>query len=302
MQAMDRKTGPLNRCPDARALLPAYVEGELNSADTRRVAGHLQICASCRREEAACRHALSALRAAPRRESPGDLFYGFQAKLEGYNRRAAGRMRQVRFAGSVAVLLLVVGFATASVTRMLRRETPPVSVIGGQTKLAVAPPSEKAINPAPPPDTNVFGAKKFVAVPPVDDPKDQTEPSKSKLQTAKPAQADKPKKAKNGNQEPVDFWDVKAKNGKSLRDQFRLREQMRMANDPGQGHLKVVPNEGPLPEIPVHKAGAEMIPDRNERVQVGRQVTTIQTAYRENEEGRRTAIEINIGTRSVQSP
>jgi hypothetical protein len=299
---MDRKTGPLNRCPDARALLPAYVENELDTAETGRVAGHLQICASCRREEAAFRHALTALGAAPRRDAPGDLFYGFQAKLEGRNRRSNRRFRQLRLAGSAAALLLIVGFATAQVTRMIRRETPPVSVNGGEPKIAEVRPDANAINPAPAPDTNVAGPKKLTAVPPIDDPKDQTEPNKAKLQPVTPTQTDKPKRAKNGKQEPVDFWDVKPKSGKSLRDRYRQREQMRMANDPGQRHLKVVPHERPLPEIPAHKLGAEMIPDRNERVQVGRQVTTIQTAYHENEEGRRTAIEINIGTRSVQSP
>ena len=53
------------------------------------------------------------------------------------------------------------------------------------------------------------GPKKLTAVPPIDDPKDQAEPNKAKLQPVKPAKTDKPKRAKNGKQEPVDFWDIK---------------------------------------------------------------------------------------------
>ena len=105
----------MNRCPDARTLLPAYVEGELGYAEARRVAGHLEICAACRREEAGYRLALGAIASAPKHESPADLFYGFQAKLEAGGRPSLNRMRQLRLASAAAAMILVVAVSTAAV-------------------------------------------------------------------------------------------------------------------------------------------------------------------------------------------
>ncbi len=45
MHASDRKAAAPSRCPETRALLSSYVEGELSGAEQARVAGHLHICA-----------------------------------------------------------------------------------------------------------------------------------------------------------------------------------------------------------------------------------------------------------------
>src|SRR5947209_17901793 len=124
---MDRRAAPLNRCPDARTLLPAYVEGELGNADARRVAGHLEICAACRREEAGYRLALGAIASAPKRESPADLFYGFQAKLEAGSRPSRNRMRRLRLASGAAAMVLVVAVSTAAVMKLSAPKSPAVA-------------------------------------------------------------------------------------------------------------------------------------------------------------------------------
>src|SRR5205807_10184285 len=63
LHSSDRRTGPLSRCPEARELLPGYVEGELTAAERTRVSGHLALCHACRREEAQYRAALGLLNA-----------------------------------------------------------------------------------------------------------------------------------------------------------------------------------------------------------------------------------------------
>jgi len=42
---------PVLRCEEARILLMGYIDGELQSADVRRIEDHLAVCVPCRREE-----------------------------------------------------------------------------------------------------------------------------------------------------------------------------------------------------------------------------------------------------------
>jgi hypothetical protein len=113
---MDAKMGALNRCADVSALLPGYVEGELSAAENRRVAGHLEICAACRREETEYRQAMGLLRAPRETARPGDLYAGFAAKLAKHETTSARRQLQLRWAGMAACLLLIAG---AGASRLL---------------------------------------------------------------------------------------------------------------------------------------------------------------------------------------
>jgi hypothetical protein len=104
-------------CPDARALLPGYVEDELSPIEIRLVQGHLDICSACRREEIAYRSSLGALRVAPK-PTHGDLYAGLSAKLDRLeSRRQPFRPRQLRWAGALAVLVLTVGVGATVATK-----------------------------------------------------------------------------------------------------------------------------------------------------------------------------------------
>lgn len=297
----------MNRCPDARDLLPAYVEGELGNAEARRVSGHLEICSACRQEEVAYRRALGAIASAPRRESPGDLFYGFQAKLDAANRGAGRQLRQLRTAAGAAVLVLVVGVSTAAVINLRNSGpadnhagsvAPPITVRAGQAddhqKVAQAEVQTSA-------NQTANGASNSSA-----SPKAQTAPVLPHNTQDNTTERPRPRTKKQPKTEPIpeSFLDVKPKKGLSINEQRRRMELQRLANQ----------NHGyPMPTVNVQDGNSgraakplaiaeAMTPERNERVQVGDKITTIKTAYKEDSEGRRTAIEVNIGTTSVQAP
>lgn len=120
--------GRQNLCPEARSLLPAYVEHELTAVESTRVQCHLDVCAACRQEEIAFRHALRALREAPKPDH-GDLYAGLNAKLDGLNRRPAFRPKQLRWAGALACLVLAVGVGATVVGRtFFHKEAEPAPV------------------------------------------------------------------------------------------------------------------------------------------------------------------------------
>lgn len=149
MQPLDRNLGRLNRCPDAQALLPEYVEGELSPLESRRLEGHLTLCASCRHEEAQCRVVFGALRS-PRELAPhGDLYAGFAAKLSRCERRPSTRQLQLRWA-AVSALVLVMGGASASYVRTLLSTPKPVS-----PQFASIDPRVHAVKQIHPPEKNV---------------------------------------------------------------------------------------------------------------------------------------------------
>jgi len=127
--------GHSSRCPDTRAALGEYVEGELSQLDSRRIEGHLSLCAACRREEARFRAAIGALRT-PREPAPHqDLYAGFSAKLARYERRPTIRQSQLRWAAACGLAIVVMGGASAAYIH---------------TFLTVAKPTVVAVvNPAP---------------------------------------------------------------------------------------------------------------------------------------------------------
>jgi hypothetical protein len=122
---------PKGRCPDARALLPAYIENELSPIEIRLVQGHLEICSACRSEETVFRSALGALQSAPK-PAHGDLYAGLSARLDRLESKPTFRPRQLRWAGALACLVLAVGVGATIVTNTFlnRIEKPAVSVAG----------------------------------------------------------------------------------------------------------------------------------------------------------------------------
>jgi len=115
----------VQRCPEARVLLPDYVEGELSALQCRLVEGHLQICAACRQEEAQYRKAFVLLRASRLPAPPGDLYAGFVAKLARLETRVSSPRLRLGWATGLAGLLLFIG-AGASILHltMTPEETP----------------------------------------------------------------------------------------------------------------------------------------------------------------------------------
>lgn len=120
----------MNRCPEARARLSAYVEGELSALEHRLVEGHLQTCGACRREEAQYRQALGLLRAPRALPPPGDLYAGFAAKLARQESRAHRVRLQLRYAGTAACLLLAVGAGASFLRHAVTQKAAPGAASG----------------------------------------------------------------------------------------------------------------------------------------------------------------------------
>ena len=284
MQLLGRKAIGRTRCPDARALLPSYIEGELDAHDRERVAGHLHICASCRGEEKQFRAALNALAAAEPVASPGDLYVGFAARLDHIHRGDRRRAAQFRWAGAAAGLLLVAAVGASPLLQQVMQgpidETAPIVKArpGAARKVAVAPPKrDKPIAIAPPTiSTRQEGA--IVQPAPLEEEPRAAAP-RPKIETP-PVMADT-------------FLDVKPSKGPSARAQLTSKVTPKR-EEPDMDIIPTIPDRGID-----RPAKSDFITDRNERIQVGDTVTDVQTGYRIDEKGRRTVVNVNIGTSTV---
>jgi hypothetical protein len=146
---MDTNMGRLNRCPEARAVLPEYVEGELSPLESRRLEGHLSHCAGCRKEEGEYRAAIGALRAPRPLAAHGDLYSGFAAKLGPTGFGAPRRQQPLRWAAASCLVLAVAG-ASASYFRGAFTQSPapvaPASMVVKNTSPAhPKSPDEKSV-------------------------------------------------------------------------------------------------------------------------------------------------------------
>jgi hypothetical protein len=292
----------LNRCPDARALLPEYVEGELSSAETARVAGHLQLCGGCRAEEARFRQAMGLLSAPRSLPEHGDLYAGFAAKLDRHENRFRLRPRQLRWAGSLACLLLVVG-VSASVVQMgwLRGPDKPRIDVG------IAPPA-----PLPHPDV-VKGEKNHLNgivpksmdkgdpsevvtpepdVPEITIPKDElTVPSPDPVIAREERPERRGSRGVEGSDGPPSFTAVRDKHGRTASDLFRERRTaaasapkrtVRDIVDPVQPNAGVTADPAPYAvNMPSAPNVSVIVPSKEERVRVGDRVTRVrrETGY-----------------------
>ena len=297
MQPMDRKAERLNRCPDAQALLPAFVEGELSANERLRVEGHLNICASCRKEEGEFRRALGILKNAPRQESPGDLYYGFVAKLEASERRSRTLRGRLRYAGAAACLLLVVGVSASPLIQSLTRKEVKHLEQPVANKVAINPPSSEPFKAAPATIPTEPGniTKRLDQPPEQKDEQKAAGDNSSDTIRKSGGEAPAPKhKSKQRKIDDTDFWHIQPEQGLSVADVMTARDKSANQRGPDSTGETMTPKDH---ELRARNAG-EMAytPDRYERVQVGGMETTIKTGYRLDDEGRKKSIHIEIGT------
>ncbi len=293
MQPMDRRAA-LSRCPDARLLLPAYIEGELSGAEHDRVVSHLAICASCRREAETYRHALKQLHSVPRREPPRDLYAGFTARWAEHEAVRQRRSLQLRFASMAAAVLLVVGVAAAPLLH--RPPAAPARVASVPTPGPLAVALRPTTQPAPKP--RMLPAAPYVVEPQQSMQVAGTAPTREESWTPREPRREAVRRAplhvdvaSRGPVRPQadarSFWEVQPQQGLSARQQ--------LAHLAAFGGPGATPVQEPAGEpVPIHKN--VLIPDENERVQVGDTVTVVHTAHREDDSGHRTAIDVNIAT------
>ncbi len=288
LQLLGRKPIGRTRCPDARALLASYVEGELDTVDRERVSGHLQLCTPCQVEERKFRAALTALAAAEPIPAPRDLYAGFAARLEATHLPYRRRALRLRLAGAAACLLLVSAVvASPHIQGILIAEPEdiaikPSRVIQGDARLPNDAPLVKlpaqVVKERPAPDSD-------------DGEIIQPDPFEPRPEHSAGG-------SRSANKRPVvveSFRDVKPETGLPAKDQIRLQVKGRDGGETSGAR--------PVPKNAIAAKRLEtdsgFIPERYERIQVGDSVTTVRTGYKVDEEGRRTVVNVDIGTTSV---
>lgn len=123
-----------------RELLHAYVDGELDLANTRETERHLQSCADCRGTEKAIRQLRSALTSeATAYRAPAHLRRNVRAAL----RREAKSTRQnlspwLMFATGAAFAAVILGFVLFQTTRMARTDAIVDQVVANHVRSLLA--------------------------------------------------------------------------------------------------------------------------------------------------------------------
>ena len=288
MQLMGKKALQRTRCSDARALLPEYVEGELGAVDHERVAGHLQMCPECRQEERQFHKALAPLAGAPRVMAPADLYRGFAAKLDERERIWHRRAVTFRLAGAAACLLVVIGVGAAPlIQRIMSWVEQPVDIPQKNSSVAARPNANAPqirVTQKPPvyrePDAR---ESKIVEPAP-------SEQAPTPLRTYRTDRTDK-------SEIPRSFLDVAEQRGVTARQQFTEKAAGPEAVHYGRKPQAYVKAENGL-SIVVSR-GTDFIPERDERIQVGDNVTTIKTGYKLDEGGKRRVVKVNIDATTV---
>src|SRR5262245_28131247 len=129
-----------NEHENIRELLHAYVDGELDLANTRETERHLQSCADCRRTEKAIREMRSVLTSdATAYRAPAHLRRKVRAAL----RREAKSTRQTRlpwlmFATGAAFAAVILGFALFQMTRAARTDAIVDQVVANHVRSLLA--------------------------------------------------------------------------------------------------------------------------------------------------------------------
>jgi|SRR5687768_4000903 len=285
LQLLGRKPIGRTRCPDARALLASYVEGELDTVDRERVAGHLQFCSSCQVEERKFRDALTALAAAEPIPAPRDLYAGFAARLEATHGPFRRRTLRLRLAGAAACLLLV----TAAVATPYLQQ-----ILTAEPEEFVLKPLRVTERNKPKNATPVKQPEKMVNLIPDSTPDDseadiiQPDPF-----DPEPVQvAGDSRKPKNPAVIVENFLDVKPEKGLSVSERMRLRTKSVAGMKP------LGPDALPrIPRLSGNRApDSGFIQERDERIEIGDSVTTVRTGYKVDNEGRRAVVNVDIGT------
>ena len=315
MPLMDKSMGRSSRCPDARVLLPAYVEGELDAAELSRVTGHLESCSECRAEEAQYRQVLGALGASREPLRPGDLYTGFAAKLERYERRTLLRQRQLRWASGFACLLLVVSAGASWMAGGWRGQSQQNAPDTPPSRLAKAQPPPgggKATRNEHP--GNVVGVPKEQPNTGADQiHPNQTDPfSNDRIEIVRAPEEDR---SEPRGRRPVrphrrpkvemahNFLDVTPEQGKDAR--HLLDDAARAGGaDLGGGHkiVEVQPVDGAAvaradrhPNVP---GMAYYETEAEQRLRIGDTITRVSRARGYNNRGDLVLVKVNIGTAS----
>lgn len=283
MQLLGRKPIGKTRCPESRALLPSYVEGELRPEDRERVAGHLQICSACRAEEKQFRASLGALAASEHVSAPSDLYAGFSTRLYAAENAFRVRAMRMRFAGAAACLLLVTAVGAKP---LLIRYFAPAPEEDGIVKIVPEPSAVITFKH----DRKVAARKASGAGRiAVKDDSSIVTPAPPVAEPRKPSIRRKPDVS---GPPPLDFLDIQPKEGLSAREQIASGEAR--GTSVGSDAVPVRPDRS------VNSFdNPGFIAERNERIQVGDTVTTVKTGYQLDVEGRRKVVNINIGTAVV---
>jgi anti-sigma factor RsiW len=125
---------------NVRELLHAYVDGELDLANTREAERHLQSCANCRETEKAIRELRSALNSeGTEYRAPAHLRRNVRAAL----RREARSTQQtlspwLMFATGAAFATLILGFALLQTTRAARTDAIVSQVVANHVRSLLA--------------------------------------------------------------------------------------------------------------------------------------------------------------------
>ena len=111
------------RCRYISGLLDAFLEHELPEAEAARVRNHLERCPVCRADAQKMTRALGALHELSPAAMPEAVRAGLHARIAMMDRRPAVPIRQLRFAGSAAALLLAISSAAYLATRPVADDT-----------------------------------------------------------------------------------------------------------------------------------------------------------------------------------
>jgi hypothetical protein len=316
------------RCPDARALLPAYVENELSAIELRLVQGHLDICSACRNEEASYRLALSALSAAPR-PAHGDLYAGLSARLDNLERPASFRPRQLRWVATAACLLLVVGVGATIAAKTLfvgkpaGTESAPPAVTFAQ-----GDPNSGQQKPAPLSNGDKSEVVKIDEPVTLDnsDIGSKNDLPDTKYYPEEPRPAPEPKQTPRAHKQRVediantDFTKVKDSRGRTVEDiMAELKKHNRLAMDKTAGSATDTthsgtdpapatggPQEGPIKALPVDDPSmpdvAMIVPEKEKKEAVGEKIVKSSRAEGYTKSGRLALIHLTAEAAPKPAP
>jgi hypothetical protein len=286
----------------------------LSVEEGRRVAGHLEICAACRQEEARYRRSLALLRAAPRVPCPDDLHSAFTARLRRCNTRAYRVQRSLRWAMGAACLLLITG-ASASflnvqfqfwkIANLAEKPLPKV------TPSPVAPPvishpaspvrKEGQVPPVvplegdPPASTSGNIAANRIAPAPVVEPTNRAQPPRRVALPRRRPAAQRPSAFSS-------FLDVKALDGKSALDRIREAQDADLRRAPltPSSSSESEREEGErlqrLKALHTRNKPVIIVPSLDEQVRVGDTVTQMRGEAGWDARGQLSMIRIKTNT------
>lgn len=296
MRSTDAKSERLSRCNDVHLLLPAYVEGELTPAESRRVAGHLALCAACRREEAQYRLALSPLRAPARRTAPPDLHAGFHVRLARSQARAQRSRLQLRWAAAMGVLLLVVTSGASVWRAQVHRN----SAVSAPTPVVNISPGSRSGSESPTPTRQDIAMKGSAPV--EETAQDRVAPSAPDRQAPGSASAKPDPKRTDSGKPPVynSFLDVRDREGNTARELFRQRRRQHHPEYDRQATLASAdPREGSRRNTDAAVWQGKKVrlePAVDVRLGVGSAVTTVQGERGLDADGNLALIRIRVST------